>query len=92
MPSTQSNPNENLSIKVSRPGFAKLLFRVFEIDRMECPRCHSRMQTISFIRDPKAIKDILTSLKMTTAPPEAVLPNEYSVDYEQADLFMDDTI
>jgi hypothetical protein len=92
VPSTQSNPNESLSIKVSRSGFAKLLFRVFEIDVLECPRCHSRMQTISFIRDPKAIKDILTSLKMTTAPPEAVLPNEYSVDYEQADLFMDDTI
>ena len=50
------------------------------------------MQTISFIRYPKAIKDILTSLRMTTAPTEAVLPNEYSVDYEQADLFMDDTI
>ena len=40
----------------------------------------------------KAIKDILTSMKMTIALPEAVLPNEYSVDYEQADLFMDDTI
>jgi hypothetical protein len=49
------------------------------------------MQLISFVRDPKAIKDILLSLKMSTAPPEVQCPNEYSIVYDdQPDLFTDD--
>jgi len=69
------------SNKVCRPDFAKLMARVFEIDVLECPRCHSPMQLISFITDSKVIKDILKSLKMTTAPPEPVKP-AVSVEYE----------
>ena len=69
------------SKKICRPGFAKLMARVFEIDVLECPRCHSPMQLISFITDPNVVKDILKSLKMTTAPPEPVKPAE-SADYE----------
>ena len=50
------------------------------------------MQTIAFITDPKAIRDILTSLKMSTAPPEpkksqfVVEQDEffYEVDYDYA--------
>lgn len=77
--------------KISRPGFAKLMARVFEIDILECPRCHSKMQTISFVRDPKAIKDILRSLKMSTAPPEIAEPAHQIVYEEEEELFMDDT-
>jgi putative transposase/transposase-like zinc-binding protein len=55
------------SKKICRPGFAKLMARIFEIDILVCPRCHSKMQLISFITDPKAIKDILRTLKMGTA-------------------------
>lgn len=68
--------------KIHRPGFAKLMARVFEIDVLECPRCKSKMQLISFITDPAAIKDILKSLKMSTAPPETTMPSEHSVVYE----------
>jgi len=50
------------------------------------------MQIISFVHDPKVIKDILTSLKMATAPPVVSIPCEYSVVYDQPDLFMDDSI
>jgi len=92
VPSTQANLNESTSLKISRPGFAKLMSRVFDIDVLECPRCHSRMQIISFVHDPKVIKDILTSLKMATAPPVVSIPCEYSVVYDQPDLFMDDSI
>ncbi len=50
--------------------WAQLLARVFGIDVLECPRCESKMQMISFITESKAIRDILASLKMATAPPE----------------------
>ncbi len=70
------------SKKICRPGFAKLMARVFEIDVLACPRCHSKMQLISFITDPVAIRDILRSLKMTTAPPDIEMPSTYSLAYE----------
>jgi hypothetical protein len=54
--------------KICRPDFAKFMARVFEIDVLECPRCKSRMQRISFIQEPKVIIDILRSLKVGTAP------------------------
>jgi hypothetical protein len=50
--------------------YAQLMGRVFEIDVLACPRCNSRMKMISFITESKAIRDILASLKMATAPPE----------------------
>lgn len=65
-------------------AWAKLLARVFEIDILECPRCKSQMQTIAFITDPKAIRDILTSLKMATAPPE---PEKSQFVMEQDEFF-----
>lgn len=50
--------------------WAQLLARVFGVDVLSCPRCESRMTIISFITESKAIKDILASLQMATAPPE----------------------
>ncbi len=85
-------PNEGTSTKVLRPGFVELMAKTFGIDILDCPRCHSRMQIISFIQDAKVIRSILKSLKMSTAPPKVARPEEYAVFYdEQADLFMDDT-
>ncbi|MEI6789954.1 MAG: hypothetical protein WCK42_02100 [Myxococcaceae bacterium] len=42
--------------------WAQLLARVFGVDVLECPRCQSKMQMISFVRESKAIRDILASL------------------------------
>lgn len=85
-------PNEGTSTKVLRPGFVELMAKTFGIDILDCPRCHSRMQIISFIQDAKVIRSILKSLKMSTTPPKVARPEEYAVFYdEQADLFMDDT-
>jgi len=52
-----------------RINFAKLMLRVYDIDILACPRCNSRMQVISFITEHHVIRNILTSLKMATAPP-----------------------
>ena len=50
--------------------WAQLLARVFGVDVLACPRCESRMTVISFLTESQAIKDILASLQMATAPPE----------------------
>lgn len=50
------------------------------------------MQLISFVMDPKAIKDILRSLNKGTAPPDAEEPSMYSVIYESDGINLaDDT-
>ena len=66
----ESEPSKHPATK-KHWSWAKLMRRVFEIDVRECPRCKSQMQTISFITETKVIRDILSSLKMATAPPEA---------------------
>lgn len=83
----QSASHKSNDKKIYRPDFAQLMARVFEIDVLECPRCHSRMQRISFIQDPKTTLDILKSLKMSTAPPDAEEPLHCVIEYDldQAD-------
>ena len=65
-----------------------MMARVYNIDVLECPRCQSRMKMISFVTESKAIKDILTSLKMTTAPPPiaqaAFVPAQGEIIYDYA--------
>ncbi len=65
-----------------------MMARVYDIDVLECPRCQSRMKMISFVTESKAIKDILTSLKMTTAPPPiaqaAFRPEQGEIVYDYA--------
>jgi len=63
--------------------------RVFDVDVLKCPRCQSEMQTISFITESKAIKEILYSLKMATAPPEigrdCFVPEQTELIYDYAE-------
>lgn len=66
--------------KICRPGFAKLMTRVFAIDVLECPRGKSKMQRISFVQDQKAIRDILKSLGMATVPPLVAEPDDRVVE------------
>jgi len=53
-----------------KKGWAKMLARIFAIDILTCPRCQGKRKIISFITESKAIKDILDSVGMSTAPPE----------------------
>ena len=68
--------------------WARMMARVYNIDVLECPRCQSSMKMISFVTESKAIKDILTSLKMTTAPPPiaqaAFVPEQGEIIYDYA--------
>jgi hypothetical protein len=91
VPSAEADMKEGASTKIHRLRFAKLMARVFGIDILQCPRCNSRMQLISFVQDPKSARDILNSLKMSTAPPDISGPADYMVCFEEdADVFMDD--
>lgn len=61
-----------LKTKIYRPKFTNLMWHVFDIDVLSCPRCFSRMQLVSFIKEARVITSILKSLKMTTAPPDVL--------------------
>lgn len=79
--------------RIGRPAFAHLMARVFSIDVLECPRCKSRMQLISFVQDPKGAQDILRSLKMTTAPSDICEPSDSVVEYDSNQvLYTDDDL
>jgi hypothetical protein len=51
-----------------RMTWAQLLKRVFEIDVMECPRCHARMQHVSVVTDPSVIRRMLECMSRAQAP------------------------
>ncbi len=65
---------EEQSSHGSGKGWAKMMKRVFDIDVLQCPHCHSRMQRIAFITEGQAIRDILASIGLATAPPEPAKP------------------
>lgn len=53
-----------------RLPWAKLLARVFAVNVLACPRCTTgNMQRIAFITTASAIRAILTSVGLSTAPP-----------------------
>ena len=58
------------TVKRLRAPWAKLLARVFAVDVLACPRCTTgRMQRIAFITMSSAIRAILASVGLSTAPP-----------------------
>jgi hypothetical protein len=59
-----------------RLGWAKLMARVFAIDVLKCPRCNSRMQVIAWVTSHRAIREILRSVGLPTAPP-SIQPAHY---------------
>ena len=54
-----------------RTDWATLLKRTFEVDVLQCPNCHGRMQVIATIEEPAVIGRILTSMGLPTSPPRA---------------------
>ena len=67
--------------------------RVFAIDVLECPRCGARMQWLSVVHSPEAIRAILECLDLPArAPPtSAAVPedNEYMAEPEADFSFTD---
>ncbi len=49
--------------------WSELLQRVFEIDVLECPRCHGRLRILAQIHPPEATRKILDWLGLPSRPP-----------------------
>ena len=50
--------------------WAKLIAQVYEVDPLECPRCHSPMNVIAVITEPVEVRKILRHLvKVGRSPP-----------------------
>jgi hypothetical protein len=69
--STQSCYDEAaVSDQESRCTWARLIAQVYEVDPLECPRCHSPMKVIAVITDPEEVTKILRHLvKVGRSPP-----------------------
>jgi hypothetical protein len=65
--------------------------RVFEVDVLECPRCHARpMRILAAIHPPEAIRAILDCLGIPTrAPPVAAAASDEGVSSFDPDPWSD---
>jgi hypothetical protein len=62
--------------RAMRKRWAELVYRIYEVDPLTCPRCGGKMKLLAFIIDPAVIRRILDHLEHK-APPRA--PPEPSV-------------
>ena len=46
-------------------GWAEMIRKVYEVDRLVCPSCGGHMKIIAFIEDHKVIDRIIAHLKLT---------------------------
>jgi len=66
---TLSSPEQDSEFRRQcRANWARLIKKIFQVDPLECPRCHGPMRIISFIEDPAVIKKILQHLKLWEVP------------------------
>ena len=67
--------------KAYRKNWARLIQKIYEADRLLCPKCQGQMRIISSIEDPEVIKKILKHLGLRSAkrkpPPGANAPPPY---------------
>ena len=76
--------DEQGELRERRLSWAELMRRVYEVDVLECPRCHGRRKLIAVVTDPAVIARFLGSLGLPTrAPPRGPVRGEGP---EEADL------
>jgi len=56
--------NSDLSRKIFKKNWARLIQKVYEVDPLLCPKCQGEMIIIAFIEQPHIIKKILKHLNM----------------------------
>jgi len=68
-PASHKSNNDELS---SPNTWASLMKRVFAIDVLECPKCKSRMQLISYVKDRRSIREHLKHVGIFgNSPPQS---------------------
>ncbi len=48
----------------ARSAWARLIYKVYEVDPLECPKCKGQMQVIALIDDPAVVRRILKHLNL----------------------------
>jgi hypothetical protein len=64
-----------VSDQESRSTWARLIAQVYEVDPLECPRCHSPMNVIAVITELEEVKKILRHLVKVGRSPPGLDPN-----------------
>ena len=66
---TDLEPQQITKRRARNYSWAQLMRRVFAVDVLECPDCHSRMRILAAIHPPHAIRKILLCLGLPPRPP-----------------------
>lgn len=48
----------------ARSAWSRLIYKVYEVDPLECPKCKGQMQVIALIDDPAVVRRILKHLNL----------------------------
>lgn len=54
-----------------------MIYRIYEVVPLDCPKCGARMKILTFIIDPKVIRQLLDHLQQKArhrAPPSGAQP------------------
>lgn len=62
--------------------WAACIKRIYEIDPMECPKCHAQMRILSFIHDPPELKRIMDALGLQQFKAPKKLTSAYRASQE----------
>jgi len=65
------------------PTWRECIKKIWEVDLLECPKCHGEMKIISFITDSPTIRKILLHLKLWERPPPGKSGLEATNDADQ---------
>ena len=68
--SHSDTPNDPIADAVrARSAWARLIYKVYEVDPLECPICHSQIRIIAFVNDASTVNKILDHIGESTWPP-----------------------
>jgi hypothetical protein len=67
-PETTADAKEGTPKRALSKRWAELIYRIYEVDPLDCPRCGARMKILAFIIDPKLIRQILDHLDQRPRP------------------------
>jgi hypothetical protein len=67
-PETTADAKEATPKRALSKRWAELIYRIYQVDPLDCPRCRARMKILALITDPKVIRQILDHLDQRPRP------------------------
>jgi hypothetical protein len=68
LPAAEGRTAEATPRRTLSKRWTELIYRIYEVDPLTCPRCGAEMKILTFIIDPKVIRQILDHLQNTPRP------------------------